>query len=77
MPSLVNGTCRSKKGKFGELVAHAQVWWPYIVAHLDQTPIFKLYRTRLKFQNNYQKDMCIAEIWTMCTKYTQYSRLNC
>ena len=42
VPSLVYGTCRSKKGELGELVVHAQVWWPYIVAHLDRTFIFKL-----------------------------------
>jgi hypothetical protein len=53
VPSLVNRACRSKKGEFGGLVAKAQVWWPYIVAHLDHTSIFTMHITRLKFRNNH------------------------
>ena len=62
VPSLVNRTCRFRKGEFGELVADAQVGWPHVVTHVDHPSIFMLYITRLKFQNNYQKDMCYAEI---------------
>jgi len=65
VPFFVNRTCRFKKGEFGQLVVDAQVWWPYVVAHVDQTSIFMLYITRLTFRNNYPKDMCYVESWTI------------
>ena len=49
VPSLVNRTCHFKKGEFCELVADAQAWWSYVVGHVDQTSMFTLYITRLKF----------------------------
>ncbi len=78
VPSLVNGTCRFKKGEFGELVDDAQVWWPYVVSHVDQTSIFTLNITRICFfGKKHQTDMCYVEIWTMWSKYTHHSSLNC
>jgi len=67
LTSLVNGTCCFKKGEFGELVADAQAWWPYIVTHVDQTSIFALYITRLKFRNNHQK-ICVMLRFGPCAR---------
>ena len=78
VPTLVNGTCRFIKGEFGELVADAQVWWPYVVAHVDQTSIFAcVVHNKAEFSKQSPKDMCYAEIWTMCSKHRCHSRLNC
>ena len=36
--------------------------WPYVVIHLDRTPIFKWYMARLVVKNGHQNDTCYYEI---------------
>jgi hypothetical protein len=49
---------------------------PYLVTFLIRALIFEWHVVWCGSKNGCQKNTCLKEIWTLCSKYDSHSRLN-